>query len=217
MDTRRTLCAIAFGLSMIGACHAERAPAAAPARIATSVVEPAIQRLRIPGTVYEVTVGKSPASQRGVPPPPAMMQAIVTWIADNFDLPRNPPLPVVKLASARKITTFRYTGELSDHPLDVAAVPKGQREVVAAYDPLAKAIYLHENWTGQSAAELSALVHEMVHHLQYFSSVRHECEQARERLAYAAQDRWLQLFGRDLATEFELDKFTLAVTTQCFF
>lgn len=46
---------------------------------------------------------------------------------------------------------------------------------------------------------------------------RCECPGARERLAYAAQDKWLNLFGRDLSSEFELDAFTLKMTTACGF
>jgi hypothetical protein len=36
-------------------------------------------------------------------------------------------------------------------------------------------------------------------------------------MAYAAQDKWLNLFGRDLSSEFELDAFTLKMTTACGF
>jgi hypothetical protein len=38
---------------------------------------------------------------------------------------------------------------------------------------------------------------------------------AREKLAYAAQDKWLNLFGRNLSTEFQIDAFTLNVSTAC--
>jgi hypothetical protein len=42
------------------------------------------------------------------------------------------------------------------------------------------------------------------------------CGQAREELAYRAQDRWLGLFGHDLATDFD-DPFSLVVETKCFY
>jgi hypothetical protein len=41
------------------------------------------------------------------------------------------------------------------------------------------------------------------------------CPQEREALAYKAQDQWLQLFGKILAGEFELDGFTILVKSRC--
>jgi hypothetical protein len=57
----------------------------------------------------------------------------------------------------------------------------------------------------------------MVHHFQNLLGLRYECGQAREELAYRAQDRWLGLFGHDLATDFDLDAFSLLVKTKCFY
>src|SRR5712672_1432623 len=37
----------------------------------------------------------------------------------------------------------------------------------------------------------------------------------REKLAYLAQDRWLALSGHSLADNFELDPFSLLLTTTC--
>ena len=55
----------------------------------------------------------------------------------------------------------------------------------------------------------------MVHHLQNAAGLKYECPQAREQQAYAAQQRWLGLFGSDLRKEFELDAMTLLVRTRC--
>lgn len=74
-------------------------------------------------------------------------------------------------------------------------------------------IYLIEGWTGRTPADLSVLVHEMVHHFQYKLGLKHECPQDREKLAYAAQDRWLHLFGHSLESDFELDGFSVIVKT----
>jgi len=99
----------------------------------------------------------------------------------------------------------------------MAAVPKGQREVVAAYDPLGRTILLPERWSGGTPAELSILVHEMVHHLQNVAHTKYECPQASEELAYAAQERWLNLFGRNLAGDFGIDGLTLLASTKCMY
>jgi hypothetical protein len=76
---------------------------------------------------------------------------------------------------------------------------------------------LPDQWTGRSAAELSVLVHELVHHLQEAAELRYECPAAREQLAYAAQERWLGLFGLSLSSEFDIDPFTLKISTECGF
>jgi hypothetical protein len=106
---------------------------------------------------------------------------------------------------------------VSDRPEDTAMVPPGQRETVASYDPLTRTIILPEGWTGDTPADLSILVHEMVHHLQHAARMKYECVPASEELAYAAQDKWLGLFGHDLATDFGLDGFTLLVAVRCIY
>jgi hypothetical protein len=97
----------------------------------------------------------------------------------------------------------------SDAPLDAA------KNIVALYDREKKTIYLPEGWTGRTPAELSVLVHEMVHHLQNLSGERYECPAAMEKPAYKAQAKWLEQFDRTLEGEFELDGLTLLVRTNC--
>ena len=97
-----------------------------------------------------------------------------------------------------------------------SAVPS-EGDTVAVYSDSARTIYLAENWTGGTPAELSVLVHEMVHHLQNLAGLKYECAQAREKLAYTAQERWLALFGHDLAQDFVLDGFSLLAKTKCFY
>ena len=214
MYKRLLFCTVFAGCATLGLAHAEQNTGATPSR----VVKPAApKKIVIPATGYEVAFGMREAPPRGTHPPQALLQAIVTWLSINFDLPRNHFLPSIKLEPAAKIATFHHTGLLSDNPQDMAAVPPGQREVVAAYDPLTETILLPERWTGSTPAELSILVHEMVHHLQYAGGLKYECAQASEELAYAAQDKWLRLFGRDLATDFEIDGFTLLVSTRCIY
>jgi hypothetical protein len=57
----------------------------------------------------------------------------------------------------------------------------------------------------------------MVHHLQNLGRLKFECPQAREEVAYQAQERWLGLFGRDLSRDFEMDPFTILVKSKCFY
>jgi Zn-dependent membrane protease YugP len=89
--------------------------------------------------------------------------------------------------------------------------------LIAVYDDEMKTIYLPENWTGNTPAELSVLVHEMVHHLQSATPTRYECPQAREELAYIAQETWLTLFGLNLQDQFNIDPLTFVVSTRCIY
>lgn len=143
----------------------------------------------------------------------ALLTAIVLWLSANFGLPANYEHPKIEFAPTSKIVALRYQGLLDAAP-QIAA---GQRDVVALYDMSRRTIYLREDWTGNTPAELSVLVHEMVHHLQNASGQKFECPQAREQAAYAAQERWLGLFGHDLEHDFQIDPFTLLVTTHCAF
>ena len=52
-------------------------------------------------------------------------------------------------------------------------------------------------------------------HIQTTANLKYECPAAREKLAYAAQEKWLGLFNLSLASEFNIDPFTLKVATEC--
>ena len=146
----------------------------------------------------------------------SLLTSIVTWLSTNFELEPTPLLPQVKYVSASAITERRNRAFLgaSGQP---ASPPDAGRTTVAVYDHGEATIYLPADWTGNTPSELSVLVHEMVHHLQSVARTKFECPQAREQLAYAAQQRWLSLFGRTLEDEFQLDPFTLLVTTRCMY
>lgn len=172
----------------------------------------------IPGTSYAIVLHGALApgtTATGALPSNALMRAIEVWLADNFELPPAKALPKVQLVSASKIAVFHYTGRLSDTPADLALVPQGAREVLAGYDPRSDTIYLPERWAARSPAEVSMLVFEMAHHLQRHAQRRYACPAARDELPYAAQDKWLHMFGEDLAGDFDIDGFTLVVTTSC--
>ncbi|WP_193367909.1 DUF6647 family protein [Pelagibius marinus] len=134
-----------------------------------------------------------------------LQSVIVNWLAARFGLPAIHDHPRVELLPAEQISELRYGNSgLMSH-----------RDVVAVYDDSSKTIYLNLAWTGRSVADLSVLVHEMVHHLQNVGRARFACPAAREELAYHAQAQWLASFGADLFQEFELDPITLKLTTAC--
>ena len=144
----------------------------------------------------------------------ALMTVIVLWLSTNFGLPATNNLPRLEYVPAAKITAVRYK-ELAGTQLQAGAPAPGQRQTVAVYDDARKIIYLHEHWMADTPAEVSVLVHEMVHHLQNVGKQKFACPEEREQLAYEAQERWLGLFGRDLERDFEIDPLTRLVSTNC--
>jgi hypothetical protein len=106
-------------------------------------------------------------------------------------------------------------GRREEAAQDPAMPAARQRDIVAVYSDTSETIFLSDAWSGTTPAELSILVHEMVHHLQNQAGLKYDCPAAREKPAYLAQDRWLQQYGFDLEKEFEIDKFTLVVNSAC--
>ena len=135
----------------------------------------------------------------------ALLSALVTWLSINFGLPQNYDHPTIELVPTAQIADIHYGSTNS----------RTRRKVVAAYDAATGTIFLSDTWTGRTPADLSVLVHELVHHLQNVADLRFECPQSREELAYLAQEQWLHQFGSSLFAEFDLDRMTLKLTTQC--
>lgn len=138
-----------------------------------------------------------------------LLTVMVTWLSINFGLPAIYEHPQVEIVSATKITALRYRGLIS---VDMS---QSRQDIVAVYDDASRTIYLPVGWTGKTPAETSTLLHEMVHHLQNVAQIKHECPEAREKLAYVAQQRWLERFGLSLEKEFKIDPLTLLVRTGC--
>jgi len=145
-------------------------------------------------------------------PMAAVLTDIVNWLATNFDLPAIYDHPKVQLTSSEDLIGMRYNVYFRDERR-----PNGPIEIEAIYSDVMKIIFLNDGWRGETPAKQSVLVHEMVHHLQNLGHLKYECPDAREKIAYEAQDRWLKLFNRDLETEFQIDMFTLFVKSACIY
>jgi len=150
-----------------------------------------------------------------------LLTAIVTWLSIGVGLPANYDFPQVEFISPAKMNAVQFRARMLAHAQAASSSgsrpthPASHREVAALYDDRSRTIYLPEGWTGKTPAEVSVLVHEMVHHLQNVAGLKYECPQAREKLAYAAQDQWLARSGRNLLDEFELDALTVLLRTKC--
>jgi hypothetical protein len=151
----------------------------------------------------------------------ALLTAIVIWISANYGLPASLNHPRIERVASVEMAGLRYKGLLSALQRKTIALQdqessfEKRRDVVALYNDQTRTIYLSDKWAGATPAELSVLVHEMVHHLQNEAGATYECPAEREKLAYEAQDNWLRLFGRNLEQEFEINGLALLVSTSC--
>ena len=134
-----------------------------------------------------------------------LLTVIMTWLSSNFDLPVTHEQPDVKFVTHQQMAEIRL-GPLATSP---------GYELVAIYEDRSKTIFLSDRWTGDTPADVSVLVHEIVHHLQNVGKLNYSCPEAREALAYAAQEQWLSMFGQSLQKAFDLDPLTLKVKTAC--
>lgn len=140
---------------------------------------------------------------------------IAVWLSVNFELPAVDKPPRIEFASPVRINALRYRGIIKGQMSQDLAAPNAGSQTVAIYLDDTFTIYLPSGWTGKTPAETSMLVHEMVHHIQNVARIKHDCLQAREKLAYAAQERWLRRFDLSLESEFDVDPFTVLVRTLC--
>jgi hypothetical protein len=150
------------------------------------------------------TLSAAPDAVQPIDTPP-ITDTITLWLSANFDLPVPEQPPRLATLPASDLVSMRYGPE--------ARIEPGQ--VVAVYDDAAETIYLSQGWTGRTPAELSVLVHELVHHLQSSANQSFSCPAERERVAYQAQGAWLALFDESLVTAFDIDAATLLVSTVC--
>jgi hypothetical protein len=182
----------------------------------STFIDRALQQAADDQTIFaEFLLGS--ASVREISAQRALLGRIDEWLASNFGLARATEYPKVAYAEASKIAAVRYSGLTIVSSEVTGSMPRAapQQMTVAAYVDAEKTVYLPDEWSGRSPAELSVLVHEMVHHMQNLGAIQYECPQQREKLAYAAQDRFLKLLGRDLEGEFEVNPFTVLVRSTC--
>ena len=70
-------------------------------------------------------------------------------------------------------------------------------EVQALYSVSEGSIYLPQEWLPNDARQKSALLHELVHHVQRSNNIDLPCVAAYERQAYDLQIKWLREQGVD--------------------
>ena len=162
------------------------------------------ERLRL-GSGFEIVIG-----ERHLDPGGRLLEALTTWVGAELGQPIPTLLPKLVFKPVGQVSALRlkqYASEIIQQ--------HGRPDILSIYDSREKIIYLADTWTGATAADLSVLVHELVHHFQEAHQSKFECDAAREAKAFELQEKWLKLFGRSLEKEFQIDPFTLLVRTSC--
>ena len=146
------------------------------------------------------------------------------WISTVTGYPVPEPPSVIYADSARSL--FRIANGC-DLPTRDEAVDRyckdydkdsnGFGQILALYDPVEKAIILKKDWTPDSIANRSMLVHELVHHLQYESGniSKFRCRGLIEKEAYDVQNKWLEPYGTNVQKELNIGPLFLFMATSC--
>jgi hypothetical protein len=155
-------------------------------------------------------------------PSSAQLSEIAAWVSKTLGLPEVLELPRVQFVTPARMAAVRFRGLISDRdPIAAeagrAAPPEIGQDVYAIYDDRTRTIYLHKQWSSERPADVSVLVHEMVHHMQNVRAQKFGCPQEREKDAYEAQRMWLAQYKRTLEDEFEIDAMTVLIRTNCGF
>lgn len=135
-----------------------------------------------------------------------LINVIIVWLSLTSTVPVVHDHPQIRHVSPQRLVSIHYGPTLGNSQ---------DRNVLGAYDASSRTIFLRDDWDSRKPADVSVLVHELVHYLQDMASQRFECPGVREAPAYAAQQRWLQLYGSDLQTAFGIDAMTLKLRTAC--
>jgi hypothetical protein len=152
-------------------------------------------------TLTFIAFGAIAPAQAQQPPEPAITQgarfavpeplaaanaspaSLMAWLSSNFALAADRGAVRIERASSGRLANVDYNGY------------QQRRHVLGVYEDATGTVYLPEQWTGDSPEEQSVLIHQLVHHMQNLTGLTFQCAEEREKLAYAAQERWLGLFG----------------------
>lgn len=146
------------------------------------------------------------------------LDEIMQWITERSDLPQSAERPAIVFENPADLARMRHGGFMthsSTQQVPEAGFRSGQGNLLGLYNDAKRIIHLSENWNGTIDADLSVLVHEMVHHLQNMARLKYNCGGEREKIAYRIQSAWLRQFGKSLESEFGMDALTLLVRSSC--
>ena len=138
----------------------------------------------------------------------ALMYALMAWASAQTGIAPADTLPSVIYAAPEEMIEMQYPDS------DGGAAASGFR-VVALYHPDNAEIYLPIGFDAADPVDVSVLLHELVHHMQYEAEVSYACRGEMERVAYETQGEYLSTVGIDLLEAMEMNGLFLHLVTSC--
>lgn len=134
-----------------------------------------------------------------------LVGVLLVWIALQIGC-EVPAPPQVRQVAPAALVEFVY----GPSPPDGASV-------VALYDRRVQTIYLADTWQADSLWDRSTLLHELVHHVQEVTAMPYPCLEAREKLAYRLQAKWLREENgiADPYSFMGVNEFTILIRSLC--
>jgi hypothetical protein len=129
-----------------------------------------------------------------------LVLAFLSWISAETGLTMPPP-PLVELVTREEM-------------LERAS---GISDVRGLYVRGAATVYLRNDWNAADLRSRATLVHELVHHMQFFHDLPSACPAEREQLAYALTLKCLREHGvADPYALLNIDELTVIFLSTCF-
>ena len=144
-----------------------------------------------------------------------VMLGLLLWVSQNTGLIYDTQvgLPEVKQVDSRQLAVLLFKGQIPAYlsPKDLHGMTE---HIEALYDPDTKTIFVRNGVDLNSVYGKSALVHELVHFVQYQQGINRNvaCTNALEKDAYRAQAAYLRHKGQEL----KIDGFTIAARSICY-
>ena len=135
-----------------------------------------------------------------------LVAALMTWISATTGLPSTDSLPRIEFANAQQIWNVSHA---PGTPFEALTVP------VAVYVPGTRTIHLGHDFELQRAADLSVLVHEVVHHMQEMAGLTYGCRGDMEMVAYEAQKAFLESMKVDFFDVMPITPIGFKLLTLC--
>ena len=118
--------------------------------------------------------------------------ALLLWIDSNTSLKySDSPLPSIEIASMERLHEIRYRDDVSE------GIDSETSNTVGVYVFEERKIYLWEKFDLHSIDGKAALVHELVHYIQYETGMNEtaDCTEQLEFAAYRAEGEFLKQHG----------------------
>lgn len=143
-----------------------------------------------------------------------LMLALLLWVNQNTDIAYDPAagLPNIELVEERELAVLIFDGKVPAF-LSAEDLHNISAQIEAIYHPASRTIFVRKGLDLDTIYGKSAVVHELVHFVQYQQGHNHEvpCVNALELDAYDAQAVYLTQHGE--APRF--DEFTVGLRSLC--